>query len=165
MSTYLEKQTDEAVRNLRWGLFSTVGRSGCGPVAAYNVAVALGKNPDFRALLWTMERKRLPSCGGLLGMNVLRLQRWLRRRFGRAELCLLGTAQWEEKTRFCRAAVIFYKNRGLLRGNHFIAGTRLENGFVFHNAPLLPPGRAVPMHEAVNRLKKAGHTPLVLIIL
>lgn len=112
MGAYLERQTEQSVRNMRWGRFSTVGRSGCGAVAAYNVAVALGKNPDFKALVWAMERRRLPSCGGLLGMNVLRLQRWLQRRFGRAELCVLGTDRWEARTRFCRAAVIFYKNRG-----------------------------------------------------
>ena len=80
MGAYLERQTAESVRGLRWGRLSTVGRSGCGAVAAYNVAVALGKNPDFRALLWSMEQKHLPSFGGLLGMNVLRLRRWLRRR-------------------------------------------------------------------------------------
>lgn len=165
MRTYIEKQTDATVRNLRWGCLSTVGRSGCGPVAAYNVAVALGKNPDFRALLWSMERKHLPVCGGLLGMDVLRLRRWLLRRFGRAELCLLDTAVWEEKTRFCRSVVLFYKNKGLLRGSHFIAGTRVENGFVFHNAPQLPAGDVIPMHEAIERLKKAGHTPLILIVL
>ena len=146
MGAYLERQTEQSVRNMRWGRFSTVGRSGCGAVAAYNVAVALGKNPDFKALVWAMERRRLPSCGGLLGMNVLRLQRWLQRRFG-------------------RAAVIFYKNRGIFRGNHFIAGARTDAGFVFHNAALLPPTRAFDMQEAVDRLKQAGHTPLMLIIL
>ena len=72
MGAYLERQTAESVRGLRWGRLSTVGRSGCGAVAAYNVAVALGKNPDFRALLWSMEQKHLPSFGGLLGMNVLK---------------------------------------------------------------------------------------------
>ena len=159
MGAYLERQTEQSVRNMRWGRFSTVGRSGCGAVAAYNVAVALGKNPDFKALVWAMERRRLPSCGGLLGMNVLRLQRWLQRRFGRAELCVLGTDRWEARTRFCRAAVIFYKNRGIFRGNHFIAGARTDAGFVFHNAALLPPTRAF------DRLKQAGHTPLMLIIL
>ena len=165
MGAYLERQTEQSVRNMRWGRFSTVGRSGCGAVAAYNVAVALGKNPDFKALVWAMERRRQPSCGGLLGMIVLRLQRWLQRRFGRAELCVLGTDRWEARTRFCRAAVIFYKNRGIFRGNHFIAGTRTDAGFVFHNAVLLPPTRAFDMQEAVDRRKQAGHTPLMLIIL
>ena len=146
MGAYLERQTEQSVRNMRWGRFSTVGRSGCGAVAAYNVAVALGKNPDFKALVWAMERRRLPSCGG-------------------AELCVLGTDRWEARTRFCRAAVIFYKNRGIFRGNHFIAGARTDAGFVFHNAALLPPTRAFDMQEAVDRLKQAGHTPLMLIIL
>ena len=41
MGAYLERQTAESVRGLRWGRLSTVGRSGCGAVAAYNVAVAL----------------------------------------------------------------------------------------------------------------------------
>ncbi len=165
MGAYLERQTAESVRGLRWGRLSTVGRSGCGAVAAYNVAVALGKNPDFRALLWSMEQKRLPSFGGLLGMNVLRLRRWLRRCFGRAELFALGADGWEARTRFCRAAVIFYKNRGVFRGNHFIAAAHTAAGFVFHNAPQLPPDRAFAMEEAVARLKQAGHTPLILIVL
>ena len=78
---------------------------------------------------------------------------------------MLGTDRWEARTRFCRAAVIFYKNRGIFRGNHFIAGARTDAGFVFHNAALLPPTRAFDMQEAVDRLKQAGHTPLMLIIL
>ena len=165
MSGYIERQAGEETKNIRWGRFSTIGRGGCGAVAAYNVAVALGRNPDFLRLVQEMERRRMPSIGGLCGMNVIRLKLWLQRRFGRAELSLFGAERWEEKTRFCHAVVIFYKNKGIFKGNHFIAGAREADGFVFHNAPNLPVGCAVTMEDAVHRLKKAGHTPIFLLVL
>lgn len=165
MEKYIENQAGRETGNIRWGRFSTVGRSGCGAVAAYNTAAALGKDPDFLRLVAEMERAHMPSFGGLFGMNVLRLKFWLQRRFGRADLYLLNSESWEQKTRFCRAAVIFYKNKGILKGNHFIAGARNGEGFVFHNAACLPRGRAIGMHEAVVMLKKAGHTPVFLIVL
>ena len=112
-----------------------------------------------------MEQKHLPSFGGLLGMNVLRLRRGCGGASGRAEL-LLGADGWEARTRFCRAAVIFSTRTGVFfRGNHFIAAAHTAAGFVFHNAPQLPPDRAFAMEEAVARLKQAGHTPLILIVL
>lgn len=165
MGGYIDRQVNEEVKHVRWGRLSTVGRGGCGAVAAYNVAVALGKNPDFQALVRAMEKSRMPALGGLLGTNVFRLWRWLRRHFGRAEICLFGAEGWEEKTRFCRVAVIFYKNKGAFKGNHFVAAGRTPEGFVFHNAPVLPSDRAFPMDRAVEVLKKAGHMPLIPIVL
>lgn len=165
MGQYIRKQTGPETGNIRWGLFSTVGRSGCGAVAAYNIAVALGKDPDFLRLVQEMEQKHMPSLGGVFGMNVFRLKFWLQKRFGRADLYLLGADDWEQKTRFCRAVVIFYKNKGVFKGNHFITGVRTEDRFVFYNTGVLPPERTFQMHEAVAALKKAGHTPLFLIVL
>ena len=165
MGDYIERQADAATKDIPWGRFSTIGRSGCGAVAAYNAAVALGKEPEFLSIVREMEQRHMPSFGGVLGTNVFRLKFWLQKKFGRAELHLFGTEDWEAKTRFCRAVVIFYKNKGVFKGNHFITGVRVEDKFVFHNTSALPKGRAVPMQDAVRLLKKAGHTPVFLIVL
>lgn len=165
MDKYIRRQAAPETNNIRWGRFSTVGRSGCGAVAAYNIAVALGKDPDFLRLVQEMDEKHMPSFGGVFGMNVFRLKFWLQKRFGRADLYLLGAGDWEEKTRFCRAVVILYKNKGVFKGNHFITGVRTGDRFVFYNTGLLPPERTFGMHEAVAVLKKAGCIPLFLIVL
>ena len=165
MAEYIYRQKDAQVGNIRWGHFSTIGRSGCGAVAAYNAAVALGKNPKFLQLVREMEEKHMPSLGGIFGMNVFRLKFWLQKKFGRADLYLFGTDEWERQTRLCRAVVIFYKNKGIFKGNHFITGVRTGECCVFYNAGTLPKDTVIPMDEAVARLKKAGHTPMFLIIL
>lgn len=164
MDKYIGNQKEFNISTIRWGKFSTIGRSGCGAVAAYNVAVALGKNPDFVRMVRGMEKKHLPSFGGLLGMNVFRLKFWLQRRFGRADLYLFGSEDWEEKTRFCRAVVIFYKNKGIFNGNHFIAGTRKGDKFFFHNSSVFAADKGMGMEKVVAKLKKSGNTPVMLIV-
>ena len=164
MGDYIYRQADPKTNHIRWGCFSTVGRSGCGAVAAYNIAVALGKDPDFLQLVKEMEQKHLPSFGGRFGMNSIRLKLWLQRKFGRADMYFFNTEDWERHCRSCRAVVILYKNKGLFKGNHFISGVRKEEKFVFYNTGLLPRDTAVTMDEALLRLKKAGNFPWVLIV-
>lgn len=165
MGEFIERQGDAAIRNMRFGALSNVGKSGCGAVAAYNIAEALGHNPSFAKIVREISGGSTQLSGGLLGASVFRLRRWLQKRFGRAELHLLGSGGWEEKTRLCRAVVILYKNRGLFTGSHFIAGNRAGEGFVFHNAPGFASGESVHLAAAVARLKKKGHMPLFLIVL
>lgn len=164
MGDYIYRQENADTKTIPWGMFSTVGRSGCGAVAAYNIAVALGRDPDFLKILKEMEKKHMPSFGGVFGMNVFRLKFWLEKKFGRADLYFLGAEDWDEKTRFCRAVVMLYKNKGLFKGNHFITGVRTEDRFVFYNTGVLPPERTFRMDEAVAALKKAGDTPLFMIV-
>ena len=165
MAEYIYRQEGEDTNDLRWGVFSTVGRSDCGAVAAYNAAVALGKDLEFLKIVHEMEEKHMPSLGGLFGMNVFRLKFWLQKKFGRADLYMFGAEDWDEKTRLCRAVVILYKNKGLFKGNHFITGVRTGEDFVFYNTALLPRNRALPMLTAVQRLKKAGCMPFFMIVL
>lgn len=165
MKDYIDRQAGKETADMPWGHFSTIGRGGCGAVAAYNVALALGRDPEFGAFVREMEQCRMPSFDGLFGVNVFRLKFWMQRRFGRAELVFLGSERWEERTRFCRAVILFYKNKGLFKGNHYIAGVRTQEGFVFHNAPRLPSTRAFEMHRAVHILKQAGNTPVFLMII
>lgn len=165
LGDYIQRQADAGTKNIRWGRFSTIGRSGCGAVAAYNAAVALGKNPEFLQIVHEMEERHMPSFGGVFGMNVFRLKFWLEKKFGRAELYFLNTEEWDRATRSCRTVVLFYKNKGLFKGNHFITGVRTEDTFVFYNAGVLPKNRAISMDEALMRLRKAGHTPIFLIVI
>ena len=165
MAEYIKRQQDEKIGNMRWGRFSTIGKNGCGAVAAYNTAVALGKDPDFLQLIREMEKKHMPFLGGIWGTCIFDLKFYLAKKFGRADLYFFGTEDWDEKTRFCRAVVIFYKNKGWFKGNHFITGVRVGEDFVFYNAPVLPSTKALPMHEAMQKLKKAGHLPVFLMVI
>ena len=165
MTGYIYRQQDEKTRNIRWGRFSTVGKSGCGAVAAHNTAVALGKDPDFLRTVSEMTEKHMPYLGGIWGTNVFHLKLYLAKKFGRADLYFGNAMDWDEKTRSCRAVVIFYKNKGMFKGNHFITGVRTGEDFIFYNTDVLPRDRAVPMLTAVLRLKKAGHTPLFLTVI
>ena len=164
MGNFIHRQADKETKDIRWGIFSTVGRSGCGAVAAYNAAVALGKDPEFLQIVREMEEKHMPSFGGVFGMNVFRLQFWLRKKFGRAELYFLNTEEWDRNTRSCHAIVLLYKNKGLFKGNHYITGVRTEDTFVFYNTGVLPGNRAFSLDAALARLRKAGNTPLFLIV-
>ena len=121
MAEYIKRQQDEKIRNMRWGRFSTIGKNGCGVVAAYNTAVALGKDPDFLSLIDEMEKKHIPFLGGIWGTCIFDLKFYLAKKFGRADLYFFGTEDWDEKTRFCRAVVIFYKNKGwyVIMRKHF----------------------------------------------
>ena len=164
MGEYIRRQKGDDVKNIPWGRFSTVGKVGCGAVAAYNAAKALGKEPEFVQLVREMEKAHMPVLGGIFGTNVFRLKLWLQKKFGRAELHILNTESWERETRSCRAAILFYKNKGLFKGNHFICGIRSEEKFVFYNCAVLPGTHGFFMDEALRRLRKAGHTPLFLIV-
>ena len=163
MGDYIRWQEGEEIKNIPWGIFSTIGKAGCGVVAAYNAGKALGKNPEFQQIVREMERTHMPMLGGIFGTNVFRLKLWLQKKFGRAELYFLNTEEWEREARFCHAAIIFYKNKGVFKGNHFICGVRLEEKFVFYNCGVLPNDMSLSMDEALQRIRQAGHTPIFLI--
>lgn len=163
MGDYIRWQEGEEIKNIPWGIFSTIGKTGCGVVAAYNAGKALGKDPEFQQIVREMERTHMPMLGGIFGTNVFRLKLWLQKKFGRAELYFLNTEEWEREARFCHAAIIFYKNKGVFKGNHFICGVRLEEKFVFYNCGVLPNDMSLSMDEALQRIRQAGHTPIFLI--
>lgn len=164
MGEYIRRQAGEEIKDIPWGVFSTIGKTGCGVVAAYNAAKAMGKDPEFLQVVQEMEKAHMPMLGGIFGTNVFRLKHWLQKKHGRAELHILNTEEWERETRSCRAAIIFYRNKGLFKGNHFICGVRCEEKFVFYNCNAISGVRAVSMDEALHRIRAAGHTPLFLIV-
>ena len=163
MGEYIRRQEGEEIKNIPWGIFSTIGKTGCGVVAAYNAGKALGRDPEFLQIVREMEKSHMPTLGGVFGTNVFRLKFWLQKKFGRAHLYFLNTEEWERETRSCHASIIFYKNKGVFKGNHFICGVRLEEKFVFYNCGVLPSEESISMDSALQQIRKAGHTPIFLI--
>lgn len=159
---FINIQSTDEFRALRFGLLGNVAKNGCGGIAARNMLLANDIDLPMNEVINGLRFCLGTAFGfGLLGTNFFSLFAYMCKFFKMRFSWLFGLRRKAFSS--CTAVIVFYYwKHGKKIGAHFIAGVRCEDGkFDFYNY------RSTKYHASIDELyvvfKRESSIPVGII--